>query len=114
MKLKATKSQIKNGYNKIIGIGYCNAQHLLKFKNPFAYSSGAYGWNCDYYDIEGVCISTGYSYLNNQNVKKYDYDLLRSYEDKAQVIAYDNTIEWQIKEALINQLLNDFIKEVIK
>ena len=59
MKLRATKKEMREGYDKVLRIGYCNAQNLLWGEEPFAYSTGRYGWCCDYYDIGGVLISTG-------------------------------------------------------
>lgn len=82
MKLKTTKKEIKEGFYRIISIGYCDAQYLLSEEKPFAYSAGVYGWACDYYDIDGICISTGYSPLSEKNMK-YDYKLVKEYEEKA-------------------------------
>jgi hypothetical protein len=80
MKLKATKTEIKNGYNKILRIGYCELQFLLKYESPFAYSAGIYGWSCDYYDIDNICISTGYSPIGEY----VDRDIVRKYDDMAE------------------------------
>ena len=65
MKCKVTKPSVKKNYCHIISIGYCDAQYILKAKDPFGYSSNVYGWACDYYDLtdsyKNYCISTGYS-----------------------------------------------------
>jgi hypothetical protein len=82
MKLQATKKEIKNGYYRVLAIGYCDAQNLLRYENAFAYSAGVYGWGCDYYDIDGVCISTGYRTIN-QNMRS-DYKVIRDYEARAE------------------------------
>ena len=111
MKLKATKKSIKENYNRIIGIGSCNAQHLLKYSNAFGYSSGSNGWACDYYEVGNVCISTGYSYIHGI---KYKYDLLDHYEKLAQLVGYDNSIRYEDKAEKVNQLLEQFINEVTK
>lgn len=111
MKIKTTKKAVKNNYNHIIGIGYCNAQYLLGFAKEFGYSAGSNGWACDYYDVNGVCISTGYSYIHGV---KYDYDMLNKYELEAQSIRLDNSLTWEVKEEKINQLLKDFVNECIK
>jgi len=102
LKLKTSKKEIKEGYYKIAGVGYCELQNLLKYENAFAYSAGVYGWACDYYDIEGVCISTGYSYISDKNTKT-SYDLAREYDDKAQ---------GKEKEE-IDKLLKEFINKVV-
>lgn len=109
MKLKTTKTQIKNNFVKIYSIGYCGIQYLTYYKNPFAYSSGVYGWACDYYEIENVCLSTGYNPIG-QNV---DYKILRKYELKAQKIILDYTLEYETKQKKINKLLIEFIKTLI-
>ena len=67
---------------RILSIGYCDAQSLLAFESPVAYSSGAYGWCCDYYYIGDVVVSTGYSPISSKNMRK-DYDLVKQYEEKA-------------------------------
>ena len=80
MKLIAKKKDIKEGYYKIIRVGYCNMQNLLAYKSAFAYSTRVEGWACDYYDIGGICISTGYSPIGNLQL---DDNLTREYEQKA-------------------------------
>ena len=66
-KIKATKKAMKESYNTIITIGYCNAQYLLQYENEIAYSARSEGWACDYYDINNVLISTGYAPLESKN-----------------------------------------------
>ena len=78
MNCKTTAKAIRENYgSRILSIGYCAAQALLRYETPFAYSSGVYGWNCDYYDIDGVCISTGYRPIG----KSVDYTELREAEE---------------------------------
>lgn len=110
MRLKATKTQIKNNFKNIISIGYCDIQYLTYYKNPFAYSSGAYGWNCDYYEIENVCLSTGYSPIG----KDIDYEIIRKYELKARKIVLDYNIDYKMREKKVNKLLIEFIKKSIQ
>ena len=43
MKYKTTAKAIKEGYYKIISVGYCELQGLLSYKSPTAYASGYYG-----------------------------------------------------------------------
>ena len=112
MKLKTTKREIKENSYYIIGIGYCGAQYLLQYTEPFAYSAGVYGWSCDYYNIDGVIISTGYSYIDNKNSKS-NYDLLRKYEKKAEKIVYNYDISHKVKKNKLNKLLKAFINEVV-
>ena len=110
MKFKATKKEMKYNFYYIANIGYCDAQYLLNYKGPIAYSAGVYGWACDYYDIDNVLISTGYSPLAEKNTKK-DYELLKSYEDQARAITCSD-IDYSEKELKINKLLSDYIKAI--
>lgn len=110
MKCKVTKKQVQKNYSKIIGIGYCDAQYLLEYVNrPFAYSAGVYGWQCDYYEFDNICISTCYSYIRGL---EYDYSILRNYEKKAQKIACDFDLDYPKKVKKLNALLKKFIAGV--
>lgn len=80
-KIKATKKEMRENY-RILGVGYCEMQHLLEFQQPFAYSSGVAGWLCDYYRVGGVIISTGYSPLGSKGMVE-NYELIRDYEKRA-------------------------------
>ena len=108
MKLKTTKSQIKNSFTNIASIGYCDIQYLTYYKRPFAYSCGINGWSCDYYDINNVCLSTGYSPIG-QDVS---YELVKKYEMKAQKIVTDYNINYDIKVKKVNKLLTEFINNL--
>jgi len=111
MKFKVSKKEMKRNYNDIISIGYCNAYWLLKYKEPIAYSTRAEGWACDYYDIDGVLISTGYAPLASKNTHS-NYDILHRYNEQAEKIACDYTLSHEEKATQINALLKEYIKEV--
>lgn len=83
MKYKTTAKEVKNGYYKIISVGYCDLQSLLSYTSPIAYASGIYGWNFDVYEINGVAIATGYRGMPSKN-SKADYTLIKEYEEKSQ------------------------------
>ena len=107
VKLKATKKEMRNHYWHILSVGYCDLQSLLREQQPFAYSTRAEGWACDYYDIEGVLISEGYAPLASKNMKK-DYDLILDFENKAMEIdsLYLPREERKAKkEALLKELI---------
>ena len=109
-KIKTTKKSMKESYNKIIKVGYCNAQYLLQFENEIAYSTRAEGWACDYYDIEGILISTGYAPIESKNTK-CNYELVKRYEDLAREnVCSDASTEDKLK--VNKNLLSQFIKEV--
>jgi len=103
MKLKTSKQSVRENYYKIISVGYCDLESLLSFEAPFGYSAGVYGWACDYYAINGVCISTGYQPINNKNVK-FDYEIVREYNNKARG---KNREE---KEELLKQFMAEVLK----
>lgn len=88
MKLKATKKSIRDNSYRILSIGYCDAQRLLSNESAFAYSAGLYGWDCDYYDVDGVTVSTGYRPLNSYKMKD-DYKLVGEYENKAKDLNHE-------------------------
>ena len=108
MKVKTTKKSVKNTFSSIYKIGYCNAQYLLEGINPFAYSSGNDGWSCDYYEIEGICISTGYRAIG----EGVNYDLVRKYDKKASEVLSDYDLDYQKRKNKVNKLLVKFINEI--
>lgn len=107
MKFKVTKKEMRQSGRDILKIGYCNAQFLLRGFDPVAYSERREGWACDYYDINGVYISTGYDPIG----AKVDYDLIREYDKKAEAIWRDYSRTYEDQEAAVNALLDDFIKK---
>ena len=86
-----------------MGVSYCAMQSLLNYHSPFAYSTRAEGWACDYYDIDGVCISTGYSPLNSRNMND-DYKIINEYEKKS------NGKSKEEKDSLLFELLEKLKK----
>ena len=113
MKLRATKKEMREGYDKVLRIGYCNAQNLLWGEEPFAYSAGRYGWCCDYYDIGGVLISTGYSPIESKGMRS-DYERIREYECKAERLRFeieDFTVRRQKTRELLEEMLREAMEE---
>ena len=111
IKLKATKKQITSQSSRILKLHYCECQTLLHYSEPFAYSSGAYGWSCDYYDIDGIIISTGYNPIG----KEVDYNLCNEYEKLARKVVYNNYSEsYEIKKDKVTKLLNEFIQKCLR
>ena len=98
-KFKATKKQF--AYDTVLKVGYCQLQMLLRFEEPIAYSSGVYGWSCDYYQIGSVYICTGYNPIG----KEINHSIIKKYETAADAI--------ETKEAM-TILLNQFIQEALK
>ena len=108
MKLKTTNKQIRANFYEVLSIGYCEAQYLLNYKNPFAYTCGVYGWNADFYEIGIVCISTGYRPIGD-NV---DYNLLQELEKQAKNICLNCELNRETKEKQLNELINKLINSL--
>ena len=80
MKCKVTSREIRANYgDRIVKLGYCEAQTLLRDVAPFAYNAGVYGWNYDAYDIGGLCIVTGYRPIG----RSVSYNLVNNFEERA-------------------------------
>lgn len=107
MKFKTSAKAIRNGYSKIISIGYCGAQALLHYQNPIAYTSGTYGWNFDLYEVDGIAICTGYRGMPG---KSPNHALLMEYERLADKIGCDYTVPYEERKEQVNALLHEFIK----
>jgi hypothetical protein len=101
MKLKTTKKQIRENANQLYSVGYCELDRLLVYQSPFAYSSGVYGWSCDYYKLNGVVISTGYSPIG----ESIAYDLQKKYNNLAKETHSGDEM---------SKLLQDFLNELTK
>lgn len=107
MKYSTSKKAMKENFNKIVKIGYCKAQYLLNDLTPIAYSTGAYGWSCDYYQINDIVISTGYAPIGTAP----NYELLKEYEKKACNVDYN--LSWEERKEQRNTLLLEFLNKVI-
>ena len=113
MKFKTTKKNMKE-YEQIICVSYCSLRHLLQFQDPIAYSTRAEGWACDYYDINGVLISTGYAPLSSKNTNA-SYDMIKKYDDKArQILTNAKAGDYYAPAKKITKLLYKFIDEATK
>ena len=104
MKFKVTKKEMNRNYDTILGIGYCRLQNLLRNTDAIAYSVRAEGWACDYYVIDNILISTGYSPLKSKNLNSIDYYNITELDFQA-LSCNDRELEL---------LLQLFIKEIKK
>lgn len=109
-KYKVTKKAMKESYDKIICVSYNNLQHLLRFQKPFAYSTRVEGWACDYYNIDGVLISIGYSPIDSRRTKS-SYDICKKYDEAAQKILCKYS-SYEDQKEKVNNLLMEYIKKV--
>ena len=95
MKQKYTKKSIRNNGVPVIAIGYCYAETLFPSVDAYGYSSGSYGWDCDYHMVYGdsmAIISTGYRPIG----MTADYEIVNMYENIARKLrselAYDEFV----------------------
>lgn len=120
-KIRSTKREVREASYRVLAVGYCEAQYLLKAENPICYCCGAYGWYCDNYDMQkygyNLTISTGYSPIGDQNISKETiknkYSIIKKYEEKARKINSSCGNWEQIKKKLEKNLIN-FLKEITK
>ena len=110
MKFQVTKKAIREGYPKILAAGYCTMQFLLKGREPIAYSTGVYGWDCDHYEVGPLLISTGYRPARGTIAA--DYTRLKHYEDAAREI-WASAKDYEAKKAEAEELLKKFVAEVV-
>lgn len=118
MKYKTTKKAVQNNYRNIIKLGTADLYYLLKFTEPVAYTSGIYGWNADVYDFGNVAIVMGYRPFGNISP---DYDIVEKYNQLGRKIyeeKHNPTKDWneerEDQKNRLNQLIQEFIKEVTK
>lgn len=108
MKYKTTKKAIREMGDPVYCVGYCNLQHLLREFDPFAYSTRAEGWACDYYRINGVIISTGYSPIG----RKTDYNLCCEYDQKAFAIWSNYNLTFEQQQEKVEALIEEFVEKL--
>ena len=111
MKFKTTRKYIREIYGSyILSVGYCDAQFLLRGIDPFAYNAGVYGWNCDYYYTDGICICTGY----RPHGRSVDWKTLREYENKASAILHDWNYTYDEQMERVSQLRKEWLMTCFK
>ena len=111
MKFKTTNKAIKENYSKIVRIGYCDLQTLLRGLEPFAYNCGVYGWNADFYNLDGVIICTGYRSLIGESIP---HEIIKKYELKARNLSLKYNIWTESKkyEKALDRLRAKFLLEI--
>lgn len=101
MKYKTTRKAIVAGSPRLVSVGYCDLQTLLRYHSPMAYTCGIYGWNFDVYEIHGLTICTGYRGMPGRtanNVRKYEQAARDAME----------RLDWREAKAEIERLLIEF------
>jgi hypothetical protein len=109
MKTKVTNKKIRETFSKVYSLGYCKLQELFNAIDPFAYNCGVNGWNCDFYEIDNVCISTGYNAIG----ESINYNIIEKYQNKIYDIQR-KTLNYLERKEEYNKLLHEFIEEIQK
>lgn len=106
-KIKITKKEIKSRFNKILSVNASSMQSLLKYQEPFAYSAGTYGWDCDYYMVNDLLICTGYRPIKGKGIS-IDYGILQKYGEKARDLPFERGVKYRDTiEALLEQCITE-------
>lgn len=101
MKYKTTRKAIVAGSPRLVSVGYCDLQTLLRYHSPMAYTCGVYGWNFDVYEVNGLTICTGYRGMPGRtanNICKYEQAAREALE----------RLDWREAETEIERLLAEF------
>lgn len=105
---KAIREEMRSGA-RVVSIGYCDAQTLLRNHAPVAYTCGVYGWNFDVYEVYGLTICTGYRGMVGPTACN-----VAEYERKARQILKDNNFTlWAEQKEQIENLLKEFCDQAI-
>lgn len=103
MKFKTTRKAIVNGASRLVSVGYCDLQTLLRNHSPIAYTCGVYGWNFDVYEVYGLTICTGYRNMPGRRANN-----ISEYESRAREIMRDDSLTWEQRDEEIEKLLEEF------
>lgn len=110
MKVQITQKTIKNYYGDYIySVGYCDCWHLTRGIEPFAYNCGVYGWNCDYYEIENVCICTGYRPHGKSTHAK-----TKVFEEQAKKAYNNNNYKYETKLKKIATIRKNWVNALLE
>lgn len=101
MKYKTTRKAVVAGSPRLVSVGYCDLQSLLRYHSPVAYTCGVYGWNFDVYEVYGLTICTGYRGMPGRTANN-----ARKYEEAARDAL--ERLDWREAEAEIERLLAEF------
>ena len=104
MKIKTTRKAIIATSPRLVSVGYCEVQTLLRYHSPVAYNSGVYGWNFDVYQIHGLTICTGYRGMPGRranNAGEYEWKALEAVK----------RLNWKEAEAEVEKLLIEFCNQ---
>ena len=106
MKLKATRKQIVDNFNKVYLIDY----KYRFLPDAFAYNSGYLGWNWDAYDLGGICLIEGYrSFPKHRRLPESAKQIIKEYKMESLDATFNEQLEIDKKylNKFIEALLND-------
>lgn len=107
MKYKTTVKAIREGAYNPRSAGYCNLQNLLTNHSPVAYTSGAYGWNFDVYEVYSLTICTGYRGMPGKRLE----GIAEAEEKARKLLSWENNgMTYEEKREAVEQLLHEFCK----
>lgn len=104
MKIKTTRKAIISSSPRLVSVGYCDLQALLRYHSPIAYTCGMYGWNFDVYEINGLTICTGYRGMPGRranNAEKHEQSAREAVE----------RLDWKEAETEVERLLAEFCNQ---
>lgn len=108
-KVEVTRKWLASNYT-CCGVGYCDLQHLLRFKRKDFYTTGIYGWNFDAYTFGNYCITTGYRNM----IHHVEAENINEYDSKAYAILNDSSLSYEEQENKVNALLKQFLEKTFK
>lgn len=111
MKVRTTQKAVKQNFDKVVCVGYCNLQHLLHYESPYFYTARVEGWAADVYNLGGgVAIVTGYAPFGNI---KPSYAICDEYDRKAKAVLHDDFLSYEEREKQIEDLLKEFVEKAV-
>lgn len=105
---KITMKEVKRTHINVIQVDYCKLGNLLSFRQPYAYTSGVYGWNADIYSYGTTAIVTG----SRPFGRKIDPEIIKTYEDEAGKVLFDRHMTIEEKESQVDNLLEKLMEVI--
>lgn len=112
MKVRVTRKEVLSNYTNVIRIGYCDLQYMLTHRDANFYTAGIYGWNANIYEIDhATAIVTGYRSFGDI---RPSYELVKAFNDKARAIYHDMDMSHYAKCYQLDNLIAEFVEEVVR
>lgn len=111
-KQHTTMKAIRNNWQKVFRVGYCDLQNIFRYEEPTYYNSGVYGWNCDIYCdfARDIAITTGYRNMAGNRVPD---EILKKYDTIAKEIIKNQWNEpYEVTKAKLDENRENFLAEL--